>query len=97
MISLVSGITIGFLLSYILSCSRRKLKNRKAQQSKLEFPTSQVDSTYQELDLRKMNREDNYQSLRGNAARNDGVNDDSSTYTELSKTRDDENNYQTLT
>ena len=61
-------------------------------------PTPQViDSTYQELDLAKINKEDNYQSLRGNAARNDGVNDDESTYAELKKTNDGENNYQSLT
>ena len=47
-----------------------------------------------------MNQEDNYQSLSmgGNVARiNDVTNDDDSTYTELSKTRDVENNYQSLT
>ena len=46
-----------------------------------------------------MNKEDNYyQSLRGNVPRiNDVTNDDESTYTELSKTRDVENNYQSLT
>ena len=57
----------------------------------------EVDTTYQELDLTKMNKEDNYQSLRVNAASNDAANDHDSTYTELSKTRDVENNYQSLT
>ena len=48
--------------------------------------------------LSKMNKEDNYQSLRENVARiNDVTNDHESTYTELSKTRDVENNYQSLT
>ena len=62
-----------------------------------EQPT-EADSTYQELDLSKMNQEDDYQSLRGNVARiNDVTNDDESTYTELSKTRDVENKYQSLT
>ena len=62
-----------------------------------------MDTTYQELDLTKMNAEDNYQSLRVNAASNNAAsnnaasNDDDSTYTELSKTRDVEDNYQSLT
>ncbi|CAB4041646.1 ---NA---, partial [Paramuricea clavata] len=90
---LVSGIIIGILLSYnIVSCSGRKFRNREPQ-STLEPKTTKVDTTYQELDLSKMNTEDNnYQSLRVNAA-----NDEDSTYTELSKTRDVEDNYQSLT
>ncbi|XP_028413754.1 interference hedgehog-like [Dendronephthya gigantea] len=95
-VSLVSGIIIGITFSYIVSCQRRKFRNSKSQQSKPKPPKSQVDSTYQELDLIKMNREDNYQSLRVNAARNDGV-DDESNYAELNKTREVENNYQSLT
>ncbi|CAB3986173.1 ---NA--- [Paramuricea clavata] len=98
---LVSGIMIGTLLSYIVFCSRRKFRSRKPQ-SKPEPKTTEVDTTYQELDLSKMNTEDNYQSLRVNAASlydagNQTANDEESTYTELSKTRDVENNYQSLT
>ena len=59
-------------------------------------PTSRDDSTYQELDLTKINKEDSYQSLRVNAARNDGVIDDESNYTALKKTKEVENNYQSL-
>ena len=92
-ISLVSGIIIGILLSYIVSCSlRRWFRNRKPERN-LEPRTSEVDTTYQELDLTKMNKEDNYQSLRVNVASND----DDATYTELNKTREEENNYQSLT
>ncbi len=40
-----------------------------------------------------MNKEDNYQSLRVNAASDD----DDSTYTQLNKARDVEDNYQSLT
>ncbi len=94
--SLVSGIIIGILLSYIVSCSRRKFKSRNPQSNPEPQPT-EVDATYQELDLTKMNKEDNYQSLRVNAASNYAENDDDSTYTELNKTRDVENNYQSLT
>ena len=98
MISLVCGIIIGVLLSYIAQCSHRRwLRKRKSKRNPDEQPT-EADSTYQELDVSKMNQEDNYQSLRGNVARiNDVTNDDESTYTELSKTRDVEDNYQSLT
>ena len=66
---LVAGIIIGILFSYIVSCFRRKFKSRKAQ-SCPEPRACEVDSTYQELDLTKMNTEDNYQSLRVDAAIN---------------------------
>jgi MFS superfamily sulfate permease-like transporter len=64
---LMSGIMIGILISYIVFCSRRKFRSRKPQ-SKPEPKTTEVDTTYQELDLSNMNTEDNYQSLRVNAA-----------------------------
>ena len=97
MVSLVSGIIIGICLSYIVSCSRRKFRSRNPQ-SNPEPRATEVDTTYQELDLTKMNKEDNYQSLRVKAAASiDAANDDDSTYTELNKTRDVENNYQSLT
>jgi MFS superfamily sulfate permease-like transporter len=99
-VSLVSGIIIGILLSYIVSCSRRKFRSGKPQ-SNPEPKTTEVDTTYQELNLSQLNTEDNYQSLRLNDtsydAANGAGNDDDSTYTELSKTRDMENNYQSLT
>ena len=98
MVSIVSGIIIGLFVAYILLCARRRwlVKNRKPEQNAKPQPT-EVDTTYQELDLTRMNAEDNYQSLRVNAASNVAGNDDDSTYTELSKTRDVENNYQSLT
>ena len=97
-VTLVSGIIVGILLSYMASCSHRLwFKNRKPKRNPDQQPT-EADSTYQGLDLSKMNKEDNYQSLRGNVARiNDVTNDDDSTYTELSRTRDVEDNYQSLT
>ena len=65
MISLVSGIVVGVLLFYIAWCSyRRWFKNRNPG-----IQPAETDSTYQELDLSKMNKEDNYQSLRGIVAR----------------------------
>ncbi len=94
--SLVSGIIIGIIFSYIVSCCRRKFRSRDPQSNSQPQPT-EVDTTYQELDLTKMNAEDNYQSLRVNAASNDVANDHDPTYTELNKTRDVENNYQSLT
>ncbi|XP_028410700.1 matrix-remodeling-associated protein 5-like [Dendronephthya gigantea] len=89
--TMMAGIAIGIILSYIAIFSRRKLRNREPQPNP-ELSTCHVDLTYQELDLKKMNKEDNYESLRVNAARNG----DDSTYTELSKTRDVESNYQSL-
>ena len=75
-----------------LNTRSKILKNPEAE-------TVEADSTYQELDLTKMNKEDNYQSLimKGNTSSNNGVNDDDSAYTELTKVRDVENNYQSLT
>ena len=92
----MSGFFVGVLVSYIAS-RRRWFRNRKPKRSPDQQPT-EADSNYQELDLSKMNKEDNYQSLRGNVTRiNNVTNDDDSTYTELTKTRDDEDNYQSLT
>ena len=92
------GIIIGVLLSYIVLCSHRRWFGKRKPKRNPDHQPTEVDSTYQELDVSKMNQEDNYQSLRGNVARmNDVTNDDESTYTELSKTRDVENNYQSLT
>ncbi|XP_028399539.1 tyrosine-protein kinase receptor ver-3-like [Dendronephthya gigantea] len=95
LVTLISGIIIGIILSYVVFRVRRE--NRKSKLSNPGPQTPRLDKTYQELDLKKMNKEDNYQSLRVNAARNDGVNDDESNYTELKKARDVENNYQSLT
>ena len=88
---MLSGIVAGILLSYIVSLSRRKLKNKKPQSSRTPQAT-EVDTSYQELDILKMNQEDNYQSLLMNSAGN-GID---STYTELNTTRDVEDNYQSL-
>ncbi|XP_028397084.1 hemicentin-1-like [Dendronephthya gigantea] len=95
-VTLVSGIIFGIILSYIVFRVRSKNRNRQLSNPEPVPPTSRVDQTYQELDLAKLNKEDNYQSLRGNAARNYGVNDESN-YTELNKSREVENNYQSLT
>jgi hypothetical protein len=93
----VSGIIIGILLSNIVSRCRRCWFRNRIPERNLEPQTTEVDPTYQELDLSKMNKEDNYQPLRVNVARNDAANDDDFTYTELNQTRDVENNYQSLT
>ena len=53
---------------------------------------------YQELDFVKLNTEENYQSLRENqSANNDSGNEENSTFTEQSKTREAEKAYQSLT
>ncbi|XP_028399293.1 neural cell adhesion molecule 1-like [Dendronephthya gigantea] len=94
-VTLVSGIIIG-VLSYVAVCFRRKFKSRKPS-SNSEPPTTELDPNYRELDLTRMNTEDNYQSLRGDVARNDGVISDESNYTALAEVRDVESNYQPLT
>jgi MFS superfamily sulfate permease-like transporter len=66
-VTLVSGIIIGILFSYIVWCSHRRwFRSRKP-----EPQTTEADTTYQELDLTQMNKEENYQSLRLNIASND--------------------------
>ena len=97
-VTLVSGFIAGILFSYIFWYSHRRwFRSKKPKRNPDEQPTK-ADSTYQELNLSKMNQEDNYQSLRGNVARIDDVtNDDESAYTELSKTIDVDENYQSLT
>ena len=111
-ISSVSGIIIGILFSYVFFRFYRRClrnKNREAQVINLstrnknltnpEAETNEADSTYQELDLTKMNQEDNYQSLdmKGNTEIYDAGDRDESTYTKLDSVRDAENNYESLT
>ena len=91
-ISVLSGFVAGMLFSFIILCFRRKFQTRKRQSSEAP-PPSEVDTSYQELNLSKINQEDNYQSLRVNSA----CNNEESAYTELNKTRDVEDNYQSLT
>ena len=98
-VTLVCGIVVGILLSYIVYYSHHRWFgwNKKSEQNP-DLPPTERDSTYQELDLTKMNTEDNYQSLTGISVKvNCVANDDNSNYSELSKTRDVENNYQSLT
>ena len=97
-VSLVSGVIIGILVGYIAWFSHRRwFSKRKAERTSYQQPT-EAESTYEELDLSKMNTEDNYQALRGNIVKIDDAvnNDDDCTYTELNKIRDVENNYQSL-
>ena len=95
-VTLVAGIIFGILFIYIVSCFCRKFGSRKPQ-SCPEPQACEVDSTYQELDLTKMNTEDNYQSLMVKVAMNNTTNGDDCNYSELSKIRDVENTYQSLT
>ena len=72
-LTLVSGFIAGILFSYIVWCSHRRWFRNKKPQGNPDEQQTEADSTYQELDLSKMNHEDNYQSLRGNVARIDDV------------------------
>ena len=93
----MSGIIIGLFLEHILICARRRwFTNRKSEQH-VKPEETEVYTTYEELDLTKMNTEDNYQSLRVDAAITNVTNDDDLNYTTLSHARDVENNYQSLT
>ena len=85
----------------MLAYCRRRFKGRESPQKASSDPQpSNKSSIYQDLDLTKMKSEDNYQSLKGNYARNeptpDATPEHDPTYTELSKRRDDEDDYQTL-
>ena len=97
-VTLVCGIVVGILLSYVVYYSHHRWFRNKNPEQNPNLPPTEGDSTYQELDLAKVNTEDNYQSLTGNSVKvNCVANDDNSNYSELSKTRDVENNYQSLT
>ena len=81
-------------MSYFLLCSHRRWSRNKNPERHVEQQATNVDKTYQELDLTKMNTaEDNYQSLRMNVASNE----ETSTYTKLNTVRAVEDNYQSLT
>ena len=80
-------------MSYILLSSRRRWSRNKNPERHVEQQATNVDKTYQELDITKMNAEDNYQSLRRNVASNE----DTCTYTELNTIRAAQDNYQSLT
>ena len=96
-VSLLSGIIIGVLLSYAITVlSRRQLRNKKPS-PKPESNISKDNTIYQDLDLTKMNTEDNYQSLQVNSAGDDEAYESvKSYYTDLNTIREDENNYQSL-
>ena len=79
----------------LVYCCRR-FRSKKSPQKSGDPQAQHNNSIYQDLDLRDMKSEDNYQSLRGNYAKNDATPEHDPTYTELSKRRDDEDNYQTL-
>ena len=104
---------VGIPISYFVWCCRRRLsKNKNPQPQTIELDTRnkiqtnpeaetvEADTTYQQLDLTKMNKEDNYQSLimnRNTSSNNAESFGDDFTYTELNKVRDVENDYQSLT
>ncbi len=94
-ISSVAGFIMGILTSCIVMCCCRLFSRRKPQTN--SQPQAPRDSSiYQELDLNKMNSEDNYQVLRQNVTNSEPGNE--SVYMDLNQTaRDDDNQYQSLT
>ena len=98
----VSVIFIG-VLCYIICCFRHRCRKSKKPKRKLESRANEVDLTYQELDLTKMDREDNYQSLvhkntRGQSNFEKPATEDDTTYQQLDLSNmNTEDNYQSLT
>ncbi|XP_046858268.1 uncharacterized protein LOC124451697 isoform X2 [Xenia sp. Carnegie-2017] len=93
LITLTSGIIVGILVSIVFQYRRHLFcKKREQFQSPSEVRINSVDTTYQGLDLSKMNKEDNYQSLR---PKDDTID---KTYQELdiSKMNIEDNNYESL-
>ena len=96
-VALVSGFILGIAPSYVVSHWRRKLKRNRKSKSNAEPRATEAEATYQELDFSKLNKDDNnYESVQVAAASNYAMNGDDSTYTELNKIRDVEDNYQSL-
>ncbi|XP_046857966.1 uncharacterized protein LOC124451392 [Xenia sp. Carnegie-2017] len=95
LLTLTSGIIVGILVSILIVFQYRRhwfSRNCQQFQSPSEVRINSVDTTYQELDLLKINKEDNYQSLRPEDDRID------KTYQELdiSKRNIENNNYESL-
>ncbi|XP_046858290.1 uncharacterized protein LOC124451713 [Xenia sp. Carnegie-2017] len=94
LITLTSGIIVGILVSIVFQYRRHCFcKNCQQFQSPSEVRKNSVDTTYQELDLSKINnKEDNYQSLR---PKEDTID---KTYQELyiSKRNIENDNYESL-
>ncbi len=86
---------MGILTSCVMMCCCRLFSRRK-HQSNPQPQAPRDSSIYQELDLNKMNSEDNYQVLRQNVTNSEPGN--ASVYMDLNQTtRDDDNHYQSLT
>ena len=92
---LITGIIAVICLSKIALCIRRKCTSKK-HQSDNEPQIPEANITYQQLDISKINKEDNYQPLTAIAGIQHNTSDEDSNYTELSQTRDEENIYQSL-
>ena len=95
LVTLISGIIVGiFITSLFFLRYRQRWVNKKQKQlsTNAEGRVNTVDSTYQELDLLKMNEEDNYQSLRPE----DDTADKTYQELDLSKRNIEDNNYESL-
>ena len=89
-ISSVVGFIMGILTSFIVVCCCLQFSHRR-HQSNPQPQAPRDSSIYQELNLGKMNSEDNNQALR--------LNDEpGNVYMDLDQTtRNDDNHYQSLT
>ena len=77
-IFLLSGIISGIFLSFIALCCYRCCFRKQKLETNPKTPDAEPEGTYQELDLFRMNEENNYQSLTVNSASNNGYNHDES-------------------
>ena len=97
---LASVIFIG-ILSIIIWCFRHRWFINGNPKRNPESETNIVDTTYQELDLTKMNSEDNYQSLRFKTTQSNfepQTTEVDTTYQQLDLSKmNTEDNYQSLT
>ena len=93
LITLTSGIIVGILVSIVFQYRRHLFcKKRQQLQSPSEVRINSVDTTYQGLDLSKMNKEDNYQSLRPK----DDIVDKTYQKQDISKMNIEDKNYESL-
>lgn len=87
-VSFISGVVVCIFIFFIVRRSRLLKRRRDAKPQKTD------DSIYQELDLTKMNAEDNYQSLTGKAARINKVVDED--YENIDLATENHHHYQDL-
>ena len=85
----LSGIVVGLFVAYVFVCSRRRWFGKQTPEHILKRHEGK-DEIYEEVDLQKMNAENNYWSMGG------AIDGNKSGYADLNRDRDAENDYQSL-